>query len=113
MEDLFNITGKRIIWKRSTKDRVVYTTTISSKGNNGEMVRATMEVKFIKDIIVDNGQTINIRKGFLACYANPRMVLLNKKTNQKQVYNTIYIMVTEFDLVGKPIIPNFATREIK
>lgn len=111
MKELLNITGERIIWRHDTKERTFYTTTISSTVN-GETTKASMEVKFPKDTFIDNGQTINIKKGFLSCYLNKNYVLLNKTTNQKFLYNQIYIAVLEYDIVGEPIVPNFATKNI-
>lgn len=111
MKELLNITGERIIWRHDTKDRTFYTTTLSSTVNN-ETVKASIELKFPRDTYIDNGQTINIKKGFLSCYKNNNYVLQHKTTNQKLVYNQIYIVVNEYELVGQPIVPNFATKSV-
>lgn len=111
MRELLNITGERIIWRHDTKERTFYTTTISSTVN-GETTKTSVEVKFPKDAYIDNGQTIKINKGFLSCYQNKNYVLLHKVTNQKVIYNQIYIMVVDYELVGEPIVPNFATKNV-
>ena len=111
MKDLLNITGERIIWRHDTKERTFYTTTLSSTLNN-KTTKTSIEVRFPKETYLDSGQTIKIQKGFLSCYENNNYVLTHKTTNKKMVYNTIYIAVQEYELVGEPIVPSFATKNI-
>ena len=111
MKDLLNITGERIIWRHDTIERTFYTTTLSSTVNN-ETIKTNIEVKFPRDTYLDNGQTIIIKKGFLSCYRNNNYVLQHKVTNQKLVYNQIYIVVSDYDVIGEPIVPNFATKKV-
>ena len=112
MKDLLNITGERIIWRHDTKDRTFYTTTLSS-AVNGKVTKASIEVRFPKDTYLETGQTVNIKKGFLSCYENKNYVLAHKITNKKMIYNTIYISVQEYELVGEPIKPSFATKNVE
>lgn len=111
MNELFNITGKRVIWKRITKSKTYYLTTISSQMGN-KSVKTTIEVKFPADTFLDDGQTIFIKNGFLSTYENTKFCLFNNKTGKKQIYCPIYIVVLDYDVIGEPIIPNFATRKI-
>jgi hypothetical protein len=80
-----DIKGKCKIYGKEFNGRIVYSTYISQKNQNGEWEKMYIQVQLPKDTILDNGTEINITKGFLSFY--------NGNEGQKLKY-----VVREFEL---------------
>lgn len=63
-----NITGLCRIFKKELNGKELYSTTISSKNQNGDWDKMYLSVQLPKNVVLENGTDINITKGFLSFY---------------------------------------------
>ena len=63
-----NVLGNVRIFKKELNGKELYSTTISSKNQNGEWDKMYLSVQLPKNVILENGTDINITKGFLSFY---------------------------------------------
>ena len=63
-----NITGLCRIFKKELNGKELYSTSISSKNQNGDWDKMYLSVQLPKNVILENGTDINITKGFLSFY---------------------------------------------
>ena len=64
------ITGDTMIFRKDFDDRQAYSTTISKKNKDGEYENAYIDVKFKKDVKLENKTKININNAWLTFYIN-------------------------------------------
>lgn len=62
------ITGSCRIFKKELNGKELYSTTISSKNQNGDWDKMYLSVQLPKNVVLENGTDINITKGFLSFY---------------------------------------------
>ena len=62
------VTGLCRIFKKELNGKELYSTTISSKNQNGEWDKMYLPVQLPKNVVLENGTDINITKGFLSFY---------------------------------------------
>ena len=62
------ITGLCRIFKKELNGKEIYSTTISSKNQNGDWDKMYLSVQLPRNTILENGTDINITKGFLSFY---------------------------------------------
>lgn len=72
------ITGLCRIFKKELNGKELYSTTISSKNQNGEWDKMYLNVQLPKNTILDNNTDINITKGFLSFYKNKNGIAMPK-----------------------------------
>lgn len=82
-----NVNQPIMIFKNVFDNGVSYSTTISHKNVNDEYENAFINVRFRKDVNVENKSKIIIKNGWLDFYQN------------KDGKDIIYIFINEFDLV--------------
>lgn len=63
-----NINGKCKIYGKEFNGRIVYSTSLSQKNQNGDWDKMYVQVQLPKDTVLDDGTEINITKGFLSFY---------------------------------------------
>ena len=63
-----NVLGDVRIFKKELNGKELYSTTISSKNQNGEWDKMYLSVQLPKNTILNNNTDINITKGFLSFY---------------------------------------------
>ena len=63
-----NITGLCRIFKKELNGKELYSTTISSKNQNGDWDKMYISVQLPKNVVLENNTDINITKGFLSFY---------------------------------------------
>lgn len=63
-----NVLGNVRIFKKELNGKKLYSTTISSKNQNGEWDRMYLSVQLPRNVILENNTDINITKGFLSFY---------------------------------------------
>lgn len=63
-----NVLGDVRIFKKELNGKELYSTTISSKNQNGEWDRMYLSVQLPRNVVLENGTDINITKGFLSFY---------------------------------------------
>lgn len=63
-----NVLGDVRIFKKELNGKELYSTTISSKNQNGEWDRMYLSVQLPRNVILENNTDINITKGFLSFY---------------------------------------------
>ena len=63
-----NITGLCRIFKKELNGKELYSTSISSKNQNGDWDKMYLSVQLPRNTVLENGTDINITKGFLSFY---------------------------------------------
>ena len=63
-----NVLGDVRIFKKELNGKELYSTTISSKNQNGEWDKMYLSVQLPRNTALENGTDINITKGFLSFY---------------------------------------------
>ena len=63
-----NILGNARIYKNEINGKELYSTSISSKNQNGEWDKMYLPVQLPKNVVLENNTDINITKGFLSFY---------------------------------------------
>ena len=63
-----NITGLCRIFKKELNGKELYSTSISSKNQNGDWDKMYLSVQLPRNVVLENGTDINITKGFLSFY---------------------------------------------
>ena len=63
-----NISGKTRIFKNNFNGKDVYSTTINSKNLNGEWEKMYISIQLPKDVNVENGTDIDVKKGFISFF---------------------------------------------
>ena len=63
-----NVLGDVRIFKKELNGKELYSTTISSKNQNGEWDKIYLSVQLPRNTTLENGTDINIIKGFLSFY---------------------------------------------
>ena len=83
-----NITGLCRIFKKELNGKELYSTTISSKNQNGEWDKMYLSVQLPKNVVLENGTDINITKGFLSFYKTneglPRIKIVIQEFQTKE-----------------------------
>jgi hypothetical protein len=83
-----NIVGKTKIWRKDwDNNRRSYSILLKNKNQEGKEEKLYMQVQFPKDVILENGQFIDIKKSFLSFYEN------------KLLQPTIKLVITEFEKI--------------
>lgn len=82
------IKGKIIIWQKAKNDKIIYTTSVGRKTEEGKWKNASMIVQLPKDKVVSNGTMINVLSGFLTWYPN------------ENGYPQYKVVITDFDTKG-------------
>ena len=62
------ITGLCRIFKKELNGKELYSTSISSKNQNGDWDKMYLSVQLPRNVVLENGTDINITKGFLSFY---------------------------------------------
>lgn len=62
------VTGLCRIFKKELNGKELYSTTISSKNQNGDWDKMYLSVQLPRNTALENGTDINITKGFLSFY---------------------------------------------
>lgn len=62
------VLGEVRIFKKEINGKELYSTSISSKNQNGEWDKMYLSVQLPKNVVLENGTDINITKGFLSFY---------------------------------------------
>lgn len=84
-----NVLGDVRIFKKELNGKELYSTTISSKNQNGEWDRMYLSVQLPRNVVLENGTDINITKGFLSFYKNkdgltmPKVVIQEFQTKEE------------------------------
>ena len=63
-----NVLGNVRIFKKELNGKELYSTTISSKNQNGDWDKMYLSVQLPRNTLLENGTDINITKGFLSFY---------------------------------------------
>lgn len=63
-----NVLGDVRIFKKELNGKELYSTTISSKNQNGDWDKMYLSVQLPRNTALENGTDINITKGFLSFY---------------------------------------------
>ena len=63
-----NVLGNVRIFKKELNGKELYSTTISSKNQNGDWDKMYLSVQLPRNTVLENGTDINITKGFLSFY---------------------------------------------
>lgn len=63
-----NVLGDVRIFKKELNGKELYSTSISSKNQNGEWDKMYLSVQLPRNTALENGTDINIKKGFLSFY---------------------------------------------
>lgn len=83
------ITGSCRIFKKELNGKELYSTTISSKNQNGDWDKMYLSAQLPKNVVLENGTDINITKGFLSFYKNnngfcmPKIVIQEFQTKEE------------------------------
>lgn len=84
-----NVLGNVRIFKKELNGKKLYSTTISSKNQNGEWDKMYLSVQLPRNVVLENGTNINITKGFLSFYKNkdglamPKVVIQEFQTKEE------------------------------
>ena len=62
------VTGNTRIFKKEINGKELYSTSISSKNQNGDWDKMYLSVQLPRNVVLENGTDINITKGFLSFY---------------------------------------------
>lgn len=88
------ISGKTMIFRKDHESRdgtwYSYSTTVSSKRQDGSYINAFMDVKFRKGVVVENKSKINVKDGFIAAR--------EFTANGGQTVQKPELVILEFDL---------------
>ena len=63
-----NVLGNVRIFKKELNGKELYSTSISSKNQNGDWDKMYLSVQLPRNVVLENGTDINITKGFLSLY---------------------------------------------
>ena len=63
-----NVLGNVRIFKKELNGKELYSTSISSKNQNGDWDKMYLPVQLPKNVVLENNTDINITKGFLSFY---------------------------------------------
>ena len=83
------VTGSCRIFKKELNGKELYSTTISSKNQNGDWDKMYISVQLPKNVVLENNTDINITKGFLSFYKNnngfcmPKIVIQEFQTKEE------------------------------
>lgn len=93
------ITGLCRIFKKELNGKELYSTTISSKNQNGEWDKMYLSVQLPKNVILENGTDINITKGFLSFYKTndglPKIKIVIQEFQTKEEMEERYAIQNE------------------
>ena len=84
-----NVLGNVRIFKKELNGKELYSTSISSKNQNGDWDKMCLSVQLPKNVILKNNTDINITKGFLSFYKNnngfcmPKIVIQEFQTKEE------------------------------
>lgn len=84
-----NVLGDVRIFKKELNGKELYSTTISSKNQNGDWDKMYLSVQLPRNTVLENGTDINITKGFLSFYKNnngfcmPKIVIQEFQTKEE------------------------------
>ena len=65
-----NILGNARIYKNEINGKELYSTSISSKNQEGKWERMYLSVQLPRNVVLEDNTDINITKGFLSFYKN-------------------------------------------
>lgn len=78
-----NVLGNVRIFKKELNGKELYSTSISSKNQNGDWDKMYLSVQLPKNTVLENGTAINITKGFLSFYKNKDGLAMSKVVIQE------------------------------
>lgn len=84
-----NVLGNVRIFKKELNGKELYSTSISSKNQNGDWDKMYLSVQLPRNTLLENGTDINITKGFLSFYKNnngfcmPKIVIQEFQTKEE------------------------------
>ena len=82
------ITGLCRIFKKELNGKELYSTSISSKNQNGDWDKMYLSVQLPRNTLLENGTDINIKKGFLSFYKTneglPRIKIVIQEFQTKE-----------------------------
>lgn len=84
-----NILGNARIYKNEINGKELYSTSISSKNQEGKWERMYLSVQLPRNVVLEDNTDINITKGFLSFYKNkdglamPKVVIQEFQTKEE------------------------------
>lgn len=84
-----NVLGNVRIFKKELNGKELYSTSISSKNQNGDWDKMYLSVQLPRNVMLENNTDINITKGFLSFYKNtegkpiPKIVIQEFQTKDE------------------------------